>query len=766
MAESSVWMNQLLESSCQGMLRIRKSDFAFSWYNKAAADHFLLPYPASEPIPLSQIIPDETQIEQLFTAEKGRIEDLPSPGGQEIVCEFATGETPNEILLWVVTPDQMHLKDLQEEEKELLRRLRTKEQHYRELFTHAPVAMLEQDTSTLVSRLQELNLHTVEEFDSFVGQNPDAIQDLYGRINVKNINRAMLDLLGAESAEDLTPENLEKIFFSETEKSRLNRLRSYVDGNLHDTYETEIHSLDGTHKYLMSHRSVTPGHEAEMDQLLISIVDMTRIKLAEKQLAESRALYRLLADSSSDWIWMLDKDLKIIYSSPAVKEIFGLEPEDVIGLQFPDLMSPDTRRRFDEFFSSSASGVKESGRLEMMIEADLERPDGTSSTVEILLQHARNEKCDFAGYQGSVRDITSRKKVERALVKSEASLRAMIDHIPHPIFLRDQENRLILSNISTREMLEESRDKNGNVDESHWFRQILQENDREFIFHDTPVRMSERRFSRKMYQDAIVDIHKIPLGQPGSSQRSVMTIVRDISGEARIREKLIGSYQEMERFAAAVSHDLKAPLRTIINFLQLLERHSGKLLDEKAREYIDTVLRAANRQKTLITDLVTYARIGSREKELQQVDMNRILQQVYRAMKITIERSGGNLSWENLPVITAYKHQIMQLFHNLVHNAFKFHGEVPPVILVTCRKKGDAWIFCVEDNGIGIAPEYHEQIYGVFKRLHTQEEYPGTGTGLALCKKVAENHGGRIWVESQVGKGSRFFVAIPELLSI
>jgi len=224
---------------------------------------------------------------------------------------------------------------------------------------------------------------------------------------------------------------------------------------------------------------------------------------------------------------------------------------------------------------------------------------------------------------------------------------------------------------------------------------------------------------------------------------------------------LVHSNKELEQFAYVASHDLQEPLRMISSYIQLLARRYQGRLDTDADEFIAYAVDGAARMQKLIGDLLAYSRVGTRSKGFEPVDYTAVLDQALANLKAAIEESGAVVTHDPLPTVTVDNLQQVQLFQNLIGNAIKFHGEEPPRIHVSAEQSGNQWVFSVQDNGLGLDPQYADRIFVIFQRLHTKEEYPGTGIGLAICKKVVELHGGRIWVESQPGIGSRFCFTIP-----
>ena len=222
------------------------------------------------------------------------------------------------------------------------------------------------------------------------------------------------------------------------------------------------------------------------------------------------------------------------------------------------------------------------------------------------------------------------------------------------------------------------------------------------------------------------------------------------------------SNRDLEQFASVASHDLQEPLRMVTNYLALLrQRYHGKL-DVKADEFIDFALEGGQRMQQLIQDLLAYARVDRQGQSFAPTDCNEVMRRALANLKVALEDTGAKITFDPLPTVFGDEVQLMQLWQNLLGNAIKFRRDAPPLVEVGVRAEGDAWHFTVKDNGIGIAPHNFERIFVLFQRLHTREKYPGTGIGLAVCQKIVERHGGRIWVESDLGRGTTFHFTIPQ----
>jgi light-regulated signal transduction histidine kinase (bacteriophytochrome) len=231
---------------------------------------------------------------------------------------------------------------------------------------------------------------------------------------------------------------------------------------------------------------------------------------------------------------------------------------------------------------------------------------------------------------------------------------------------------------------------------------------------------------------------------------------------ARQARDLERTRRELEQFAYVVSHDLQEPLRMVSSYLQLLERRYKDKLDSDAEDFINFAVDGAQRMHKLIADLLSYSRINTRGNEFEPTDFNQVLDQALAAMSESARRSAAVITRDALPTLIADGVQVEQLFHHLVDNALKFQNGKRPRVHIGAEHRASEWVFFVRDNGIGIDPELADRIFLVFQRLHGRGEYAGTGMGLAICQRIVDRRGGRIWVESEPGKGSTFYFTMPQ----
>ena len=369
------------------------------------------------------------------------------------------------------------------------------------------------------------------------------------------------------------------------------------------------------------------------------------------------------------------------------------------------------------------------------------------------------------------REISERRRIEEALRESEAKFQQLFDEAPVGYHEYDTQGRITKVNRTELEMLGYPLEEM--LGQPVWKFSSEEETSRHAVLAKLagtipPGRGFERTYRRKDGTTFPVIIEDRPLRDSEGRIIGIRSTIQDITDRREAEEALkqntealARSNQELEQFAYVASHDLQEPLRMVTSYVQLLARRYQNRLDSDAEEFINFAVDGATRMHTLINGLLAYSRVGTRGKPFEPTNCETILQQSLDNLKMTMEESGTVVTHDSLPTVMADDLQLGQLFQNLIGNAIKFHGEEPPRVHVSVKPDGKQWVFSVRDNGIGIAPEFAERIFIIFQRLHGKEKYPGTGIGLAVCKKIVECHGGRIWVGSELGKGATFYFTLP-----
>lgn len=367
--------------------------------------------------------------------------------------------------------------------------------------------------------------------------------------------------------------------------------------------------------------------------------------------------------------------------------------------------------------------------------------------------------------------VVERERTGEALRLSEAKFAGIIDISADAVVSVDEEQRIVVFNRGAERIFGYAREEvlGKSLDLLIPERFRGDHRDQVAAFGDGPVdarRMGERGHitgRRKSGEIFPADASISRLNVAG--RRFYTAVLRDITDRVQTEQELARSNAELEQFAYVASHDLQEPLRMVASFTQLLARRYGDKLDEEAVEFIDFAVDGVRRMQALINDLLAFSRVGTRGLPFEPVDTAKVVDRVLASLGPAIEESGARVTAGTLPVISGDAVQLDQVFQNLIANALKFRKpDVPPEVSVTARRGIEEWIFSISDNGIGIAPEYAERVFILFQRLHSRTEYPGTGIGLAICKKIVERHGGRIWFDSTPGKGTTFVFSIPDYI--
>lgn len=374
----------------------------------------------------------------------------------------------------------------------------------------------------------------------------------------------------------------------------------------------------------------------------------------------------------------------------------------------------------------------------------------------------------------TIHDVTERKNAEETLRQRTEELKQLLDLLPVAIWIADDPAcQVIHGNRFANELLgvtEEDNISQSAEAPAVTLRQFSQ--GRELGPDELPMQAAARTGQPQLDFELQIDrpdqpTHillggAVPLFDPAGQPRGVVAAFHEITERKRVEDELRRSNAELEQFAYVASHDLQEPLRAVAGMVQLLRQRYQGQLDERADEYIGHAVEASQRMQNLINDLLDYSRVGRFGQPFIPVALESVLKTALANLQASVQETQAEITHAPLPIVLADPGQMTQVFQNLLGNALKFRGDRPPRIQLGAEKVEGAWRISVSDNGIGLEPQYFERIFLVFQRLHTRREYPGTGIGLALCKKIIERHGGKIWVESQPGQGSTFYFTLPE----
>jgi PAS domain S-box-containing protein len=504
-------------------------------------------------------------------------------------------------------------------------------------------------------------------------------------------------------------------------------------------------------------------------------------KRAEDELARERDLLHLLMDALPDYIYFKNRNSIIVRTNKAHAALLGRsDPENARGLNDFDFFPEEMARGYYE----DEQKIMQTGESLIAKEEQVRLPNGNLSWLSTTKVATRDPNGEINGIVGISRIIDDRKKAEEAVKNSEALYSSLVETLPLSVFRCDLEGRHIFGNKAYCEShnrpLEEIV---GKTDYDFFPREMAEKYRRDDqrvidtgeVLEDVEAHLSPS--GEMMY----VQVVKAPVydyrGEVVGTQGFFWDVTARKFAEERLKEtaaELARSNEELERFASVASHDLQEPLRKIQAFGDRLRAKCGDQLTEQGADYLERMLNAADRMRTLINDLLTFSRVTTRGQPFVPVNLSELVGEILSDLEVRIEQTAARVEVDDLPTLDADPTQMRQLFQNLVGNALKFHREgVAPHIRIQVDRRvqvereesaargSAACHITVRDNGIGFDEKYTGRIFNVFQRLHGRGEYEGTGIGLAVCEKIVKRHGGSITAKSRPGEGAAFIVTLP-----
>jgi PAS domain S-box-containing protein len=523
-----------------------------------------------------------------------------------------------------------------------------------------------------------------------------------------------------------------------------------------------------------------PFHDTEGNALIMEVgLDVTEQKHAQESLGSASRYARSLLEASLDPLVTISAEGKITDVNEATVKVTGVTREKLIGTDFSNYFTEPEKAR------QGYRQVFDKGSV-TDYPLTIRHKEGKLTDVLYNATVYKDTRGNVLGVFAAARDVTEKKRAEDELDRYREHLEELVE---------ERTAELRRSEVSLARAQEIAHLGSWELDlvinKLTWSDEVYRifglqpkQFDATYEAFLERVHPDDRAAVDKTYSDSVQQgkdsyeiEHRIVRGDTGEIRfvhekcehfrddagniiRSV-GMVHDITERKQHEQQLKRSNENLEQFAYVASHDLQEPLRIMASYSQLLERRYKEQLDRDAKDFIEFIVDAAGRMQTLITDLLAYSRAGRHDLTLSQVDCNKVMQKVTSALSKTIEAEEARVSWDELPVVAGAEISFMQLFQNLIGNALKFRSSEPPEINVSVINKNNEWVFSVSDNGIGIEPQYKERIFQIFQRLHSRSDYAGTGIGLSICKKIVDNFGGRIWVESESGKGSTFYFTVP-----
>lgn len=494
------------------------------------------------------------------------------------------------------------------------------------------------------------------------------------------------------------------------------------------------------------------------------------------------------------------------FISPAIRTL-GYKPEEVMAMSKEEVISrfhPDDRSSMVSFLSN----INDVG--EGLRKYRFQKNNGQYRWLSHKIVIIKDDQGKPLYHDGFVRDITQDKLSQKKLKESEVRFRSLYESNFDATLITLPDGSILSTNPAAQKMFGMTREeiikagREGLVVKDENLKQAIKEREKKgyikaeltlkrkngsiftgemtsSYFKDADGTIKTSMIIRDLTEQIKAEKNKQELLEKEKQLREDLEIsnhelqntseelytsnkeLRQIQRELKETiKKLEISNTELEQFAYVASHDLQEPLRMVASFTQLLERKYKGHIDGDADDYIGFIVEGSNRMKDLIDDLLAFSRLNIETKEFKQTDLSNILDDVLLSMHTSIEENNAKITHDTLPTVKCDHSQIRQLFQNLITNAIKFHDKKPPKIHISSEKIGNKWKFSVQDNGIGINPQHQKKIFNVFNRLHSREEYEGTGIGLSIAKRIINHHKGRIWVESELGEGSTFYFTIPK----
>lgn len=496
--------------------------------------------------------------------------------------------------------------------------------------------------------------------------------------------------------------------------------------------------------------------------------------------------FRTVLESAPDAVVIVDENGTIVLVNGQTEKLFGYKREELYDCNVEKLIPQRFHARHSEHRKqfTAAPRIRPMGQGKELFGI---QKNGKEFPIEISLSPLETEDGRFIF--SAIRDVTEQKKiadeiksVNAELEEAERKFRAIIESAPDAMVIVDEQGKIKLVNEQTEKIFGYKRNEllDKHVEKLIPQRFHAQHTGYREQFtaepHIRPMGLGKELYGiRKNGEEFPVEISLSPLET--SEGRFISSSIRDVTLQKQAADQikefnaqlkkhadeLEKSNLELKQFAYIVSHDLQSPLRNISGFVQLLQQTYKEKIDEQADDWINRTVKNTKKMEMIIHDILAYSRIGSRARPFQITDLNEVLTEVMSTLESSINDANAVITYDKLPTVMGDPSQLAHVFQNLIGNGIKYQSKKTPHVNITAKKNKTEYIISVSDNGIGIDPQYHDRIFEIFKRLHTHQEYPGTGIGLSICRRILDRHGGKIWAESEPGKGSKFYFTLKQI---
>lgn len=527
---------------------------------------------------------------------------------------------------------------------------------------------------------------------------------------------------------------------------------------------------------------ISPNSNSEIEIAILNrVISITVIwilavllyQLRKTQYESEKSAMRLdtIINNSIAGIITINENGLIESFNQASNEMFGYTEQEVLGQNIKILMPEPFHSEHDQYIQNyqTTGQAKIIGNSRKVM---AKRKNGSEFPIDLSVSEIFLS--DRKIYSGIIRDISELEQLNAQLEYEKKLLTILMDNIPDSIYFKDTFRRFTRVNKGQANLLGITNpdDAIGKSDEDFFVEDMAKstkEEEEKIIQTQIPLidfqrEVIEKGGVKRWHLDTkfpIINSKGVCTGIVGTA-RNITNIKESEQELIKQKEELAKSNQQLNEFSYVASHDLQEPLRTVGNYMMLLKRKFGDTLDPGALRYVDNAVDATKRMSVLIQDLLTFSRVTTTVSEYVEVNLNVVLKTVLENLDLSIQEKNAVIEYDELPTINADEQQIMQLFQNLTGNALKYVKDDSPFVKIACEDKQTEWMFSIQDNGIGIDPKFHERVFQAFQRLHTREEYSGTGIGLAICQRIVERHGGEMCMESEEGIGSTFYFTIKK----
>jgi PAS domain S-box-containing protein len=566
---------------------------------------------------------------------------------------------------------------------------------------------------------------------------------------------------------------------------------THKDGQVHRSRDEVFWRKDGT-SFPVSYISTPTLENGKLVGGVVAFRDITELKRSEKELSEHREHLaelvkqrtaeleeinkllqrkeeeiRLIADNMPAFLSYVDKDRIFRFVNKIFEEGYGISRQEIIGRPLKSVVGEQIYESIKAEVNAALSGER------VAYERCIQFRSGETRRVSVNYIPDADKGGNIRGFYALGIDITERMRAEDALRESEARYRSVVEDQTELINRWKPDGTMTFVNEALCRYVGKNRDEligrsfmpfipekdreevKKNIDSINW------ENPAQTHEHPVILPTGEIRWqqwtNRALFDDKRNIVEFQAVGRDITERKKAEEDLKHLADELK------RSNNDLQQFAYIAAHDLQAPLLIVDGYMRLITGRCRDKLDEKGNEFIEGAIAAVKGMRDLIRDLLEYSKVGSTDLHMESVNCSSVLNKAISSLQPAIEETTAVVTHDKLPTLVVDPSQVRRLFQNLVGNALKYRGKETPIIHISAQRMEKEWVFSVRDNGIGIAPEQTERIFKIFQRLHGKGEYPGTGIGLAICKKIIERHGGRIWVESELGKGSTFFFTLPAL---